>query len=167
MKHKTMLFTSLALTAFAVVVGLTVFNFVGKSHQVYAKTMVEPAAAQSSGVGSNNALGNVKVTRAILQQGNISTLRNSDVTDNVEIGWELTPSPSCAVTPTAFDVTVTLNRLGNSVIEPQSKTLRVSGAARSANLVFSTRVARKVKSMDVSVKAVADLSAEGKTSKNF
>jgi hypothetical protein len=167
MKHKNMLFISLAFTACALVVGLTVFNSFGKAPQVYAKTVAEPAAQFGSGTGSNNPLGQVKVTRAILKEGAIAGLGNSDVTDNVEIGWELVPSPSCAVTPTAFDVTVTLNRLGNSAIEPQSKTLRVSGAARSANLVFSTRFVRKVKSMDVKVKAVADLQAEGKTSKNF
>jgi hypothetical protein len=174
MTRKNMLLTSLALTAFALAVGLTLFNSLGQANQVYAKTATAkavetaaPSAQIGSGVGSSNPLGNVKVTRVLLQEGVIATPRASDLTDNVEIGWELTPVGSCAVAPAGFDVSVTLNRLGNAVVPPQTKTLRVSGGARSANLVFGTRVARKVKSIDVTITAVADLKAVGKTSKNF
>lgn len=164
MTRQKMLFTSFALTAFALAIGLTFFNSLGNANQVYAKTApakaVEPAALSAqigAGVGSSNPLGSIKVNRVSLKEGVPAGL---DFSDNVEIGWESTPG---CVTPSNFDVSVTLNRLGGAV----TKSVRVSGAARSANLALVTRLVRKVKSVDVTVKAVADLKAEGKTSKDF
>ncbi len=116
-------------------------------------------AQVSGGTGSNNPLGNVKVTRINLDPNN----KAFGFADTVEVGWELGGANACA-SPSGFTIKVTVFRdiAGSSV-----KTLNVSGGARAATLNFGTRFFRGVKSIEAVVTATADLKAEGKKSQNF
>ncbi len=117
------------------------------------------AAGFANGVGSSNALGQVRVNRITLAPNNAAF----GFADTIEVGWELTGSDP-AVQPTDFDVEVVIHR---EILGGTTRTVHLSGSARSANINFGTRFLRGVKSVDATVKATATVKAEGKKSQNF
>lgn len=117
------------------------------------------AAGFANGVGSSNALGQVRVNRITLTPNNAAF----GFADTIEVGWELTGSDP-AVQPTDFDVEVVIHR---EILGGTTRTVHLSGSARSANINFGTRFLRGVKSVDATVKATATVKAEGKKSQNF
>lgn len=153
----------LPLERMRVVLGVFAAAAIGLA--LWSHTRASAAPQIGGGVGSNNALGNVRITKDTLLENNVPVPflpSGRGAADTVQVDWEV--SGGGCVQPIDFDVEVQVQR---DVAGGTVKKVHLSGSARSANVNFGPRFLRGLKSADVTVTATAKVTTVAKKSQGL